>query len=258
VTAINQFDLAFVVDTTGSMGGLIELAQRQMVEMVDRLSTATDAAMHLGLVEYRDHPPQDRMIYRVYPLTGDLRRAKSDINRLRAEGGGDEPEAVLAGVVAACQELSWRRHSRRIAVLVGDAPPHGVGCPGDTFERSCPSGETIESTSAKVEKTGVTLHAIGLRASCAASFERLARMTGGRFFPATDADAAMQEIQSVLEAEFGQLDFDRKVHQTWLECALPNTDDVADRLQTTPPRVASAVSRLRSRGLAAERIANDG
>ena len=63
--------------------------------------------LRLGIVEYRDHPPQDTMVYRVYPLTGDLRQAKELINRLKPEGGGDVPEAVLAGVVAACQELAW-------------------------------------------------------------------------------------------------------------------------------------------------------
>jgi hypothetical protein len=33
--AINQLDLAFVVDTTGSMSGLIAAAQRQMNTMVN-------------------------------------------------------------------------------------------------------------------------------------------------------------------------------------------------------------------------------
>jgi Mg-chelatase subunit ChlD len=248
VAAINEFDLAFVVDTTGSMGGLIETAQRQMVEMVDRLSAAIDANMQLGLVEYRDHPPQDQLIFRVYPLTNDLKRAKKVINRLQAQGGGDEPEAVLAGIVAACEQLAWRRHARRMAVLIGDAPPHGLGCRGDAFRQACPSGETLESTSAKAEEAGVTLYAVGLRPGCAESFARLAGLTGGRFFAAGDASAAMRDIRSALELEFGQLDFDRRVYQTWLECAEPNSDDVADQLKTTPPRVASAVCRLRSRG----------
>jgi Mg-chelatase subunit ChlD len=249
VAAINEFDLAFVVDTTGSMGGLIEAAQRQMIETVDRLAAAIDANMQLGLVEYRDHPPQDNLVYRVYPLTSDLQHAKKNINKLRAGGGGDEAEAVLAGIVAASQELSWRKHARRMAVLIGDAPPHGVGCPGDAFPRGCPSGETMESASAKAEEAGVTMYAVGLRPGCAAAFARLAGLTGGRFFPAADAGAAMTEIQSVLKAEFGQLDFDRQVYQAWLETTRPSADDLADRLQTTPPRVASAVCRLRSRGL---------
>jgi Mg-chelatase subunit ChlD len=258
MAAINQFDLAFVVDTTGSMGGLIEAAQRQMVEMVDRLAAAIDADMQLGLVEYRDHPPQDNLVYRVYPLTNNLQQAKKNITKLRADGGGDEPEAVLAGVVAACQELSWTKHARRMAVLIGDAPPHGVGCRGDAFPHGCPSGETVESTSAKAEEAGVTLYAVGLRAGCAAAFARLAGLTGGRFFAAANAGAAMTEIQSALKAEFGQLDFDRRVYQAWVEASRPNSDDLADQLKTTPPRVASAVCRLRARGLLIDSAVENG
>ena len=94
MTKINQFDLAFVVDTTGSMGGLIEAAKKQMVEMVDALATAVDVDMQLGVVQYRDHPPQDRMVYRVHRLTGNLKEAKKTIGKLQADGGGDPPEAV--------------------------------------------------------------------------------------------------------------------------------------------------------------------
>ena len=110
----------------------------------ERLTGSTqpvDVDVRLGVVEYRDHPPQDTMVFQVHPLVGDFRAARKYLDSLRASGGGDEPEAVFAGVVAACRELSWRRHARRMAMLVGDAPPHGVGCRGDGFPGGCPSGE---------------------------------------------------------------------------------------------------------------------
>lgn len=243
--AINQFDLAFVVDTTGSMGGLIAAAQRHMIEMIDRLASLAQVDLQLGIVEYRDHPPQDTMVYRVHALTGDLTQAKKSINKLHAHGGGDEPEAVLAGVVAACRELKWRRHARRIAVLVGDAPPHGVGGRGDAFRSGCPSGETVESASAKAEERSVTVYALALTAACRPSFEHLSRLTGGNCFTTGDA---IEQIEKVLQQEFGQLDFDRQVHDAWLGAADPLIDGVADQLEVTPPRVAAAVSRLRSHG----------
>ena len=162
--AINTLDLAFVVDTTGSMRGLIDAARRQMITMMDRLAQAAEVDLHLGVVEYRDHPPQDKMIYRVHPLTGDRRRAQRTIEGLKAEGGGDEPEAVLDGVLAACRELRWRRHARRLAVLVGDAPPHGVQRDGDTFPDGCPCGETIASVSRAAEEARVLVYALGLPA----------------------------------------------------------------------------------------------
>ena len=130
---INHFDFAFIVDTTGSMGGLIKAAQKQMVEMIDTLSKESEIDTRFGVVEYRDHPPQDNMIFRAYDLTDNLKKARKAISGLRAAGGGDAPEAVFAGIVGAINELSWRPHSRRISLLVGDAPPHGVGYRGDGF-----------------------------------------------------------------------------------------------------------------------------
>lgn len=248
---INQFDLAFVIDTTGSMGGLIEGVQRRMIEIVESLAKAVDIDVRLAVVEYRDHPPQDTMIFRMHPFTGDFREVKEYVDSLHADGGGDGPEAVFAGIVAACQNLSWRPHARRMALLVGDAPPHGVGCPGDAFAQGCPSGETIESTSAKAEQTGVTVHALGLRRECFVSFERIARLTGGRFYQEGRGRDAMDEIQGILDSEFGQLSFDRQVHGAWEAMAVPAIEPIAEQLQTTPLKVASAVCRLQSRGLLA-------
>ncbi|HEX2476772.1 MAG TPA: vWA domain-containing protein [Lacipirellulaceae bacterium] len=255
MTKINEFDLAFVVDTTGSMGGLIKAAQKQMVGMVDALATAVDVDMRLGIVEYRDHPPQDRMIYRVYNLTDNLKKAKKAIDGLSAEGGGDEPEAVYAGIVAACDKLAWRRHSRRMAVLVGDAPPHGAGCPGDGFPRGCPSGQTMESVSARAEEVRVTLYALGLSPRCAEPFDRISGMTGGRFFPADEADKAMAQMKHILENEFGQLEFDREIYHVWESMTDPTVELVAQQIEATLSKVAAAVCRLQSRGfLLQERV----
>src|SRR5262245_31377814 len=103
---INALDLAFVVDTTGSMSGLIAGAQQQMIAMVGELLSAADVRLRLGVVEYRDHPPQDSMVLRIHPFTEDLEQARATINELTANGGGDGPEAVLDGVWAACHELA--------------------------------------------------------------------------------------------------------------------------------------------------------
>src|SRR5215469_15234430 len=97
---INAVDLAFVVDTTGSMGRLIAAAQNQMVSMLRELAQAADINLWLGVVEYRDHPPQDKMVYKVHTFTGDLQKAQKTIMSLAADGGGDAPEAVLDGIVA--------------------------------------------------------------------------------------------------------------------------------------------------------------
>lgn len=246
---LNEFDLAFIVDTTGSMGGLIHAAQAQMVSTIDRLAGLSGIDMQVGVVQYRDHPPQDRLVSQSFPLTSDLKKIQKVINKLSANGGGDGPEAVFAGIVAACETLEWRKHSRRIAVLVGDAPPHGVGAPGDAFARGCPSGETIESTTAKVEEARITLYALGLQAWVENSFTQLSRFTGGEYFRAEEGKAAMEKLEAILQTEFGQLDFDREVFAAWQKQQEPTVDAVAATLSVPPARVAASVSRLRTRSL---------
>jgi hypothetical protein len=254
---INSVDLAFVVDTTASMGSLIGVAKRQMVEMLRAVRSAADVDLRLGVVEYRDHPPQDRLVYRVHPMRPDLDKAQRVIDALSVDGGGDGPEAVLDGVLAACRELEWRPHARRLAVLVGDAPPHGVRCPGDAFPNGCPCGETIESVTAAAEESRVTVYALGLTGAVADSFGRLARYTGGEYFVAGQAEQAVARLREILLAEFGNLELDRRVLREWNAAAEPLTDRIAEALAVSPGDVARAVSRLSARRLLAAPVTAD-
>jgi hypothetical protein len=248
--ALNEFDLAFVVDTTGSMGPLISAARQQMVGMIDALSRASVVDMRLGVVEYRDHPPLDTVIYREHAFTSDLAEAKATISKLKPKGGGgDGPEAVYAGLVAAQRTLSWRTHARRVAVLVGDAPPHGVGARGDAFPYGCPSGETVHSTSAKLEKASIRLYAIGLAPAVAPSFSLMSTLTGGSYFESHAGGEAIQQIAELLKSEFGQLEFDQQVFERWTTRRAPEIEAIAAELTVSPGKVAAAVSRLACRDL---------
>ncbi len=249
MSEINALDLAFIVDTTGSMGGLISAAQRQMITMINELTHAAEVDMRLGVVEYRDHPPQDKLVFKAYDFTSDLSKAQATINKLKAEGGGDGPESVLDGVMGACQKLSWRPHARRIAVLVGDAPPHGVGSGGDGFPQGCPCGETIESVTAAAEEARVTLYALGLNRYVTDSFTKLSNLTGGEFFEAGQGDKAIERLKAILAGEFGSLEFDRRVlaeHQATPELSI---DELVEKLESSRPAVSAALSRLGARGL---------
>ncbi len=248
---VNALDLAFVVDTTGSMGAFIQAAQRQMVAMIDALARGHDVELRLGVVEYRDHPPQDRLVSRAHPFTADLKAAQKTINGLKPDGGGDGPESVLDGVRDACLKLEWRPHARRVAVLVGDAPPHGVGASGDGFPKGCPCGDTIDSVTAVAEEARVTLYALGLTPCVRDSFGRLSRFTGGEYFDAGRGDAAIERLKGLLEAEFGHLELDRRLLALRRDEPALSIDALAGQLGSSRPAVSAAVSRLGARGLLA-------
>ncbi len=249
---LNQVDLAFIVDTTGSMAPFIEAARAQMIAMLRALAVTSQTAIDLrvGLVEYRDHPPQDNsFVTRAHHFTSDFGRTQRTIEDLKPEGGGDEPEAVYDGVHAACDQLTWRPHSQRLAVLIGDAPPHGYRFRGDGFANGCPCGLTSDSTTALVEQNRVVLYALGLTPTVTESFSRLAHYTGGEYFEAAHGDEAIETLKSVLMNEFSDLDFDRQVlalctqHSDW------TIDLVGQALASPRGRVSASLSRLGRRGL---------
>ena len=71
---IGELDLVFLVDETGSMGAYIDEVKRRLLEIVDTLRSAPLCrSLRMGLVSYRDHPPQDHTFAsRVVPLTADI------------------------------------------------------------------------------------------------------------------------------------------------------------------------------------------
>lgn len=256
---INGFDLAFVVDTTGSMGGLIAQARQDMLRTIAELAAVAQVQLRVGVVEYRDHPPQEStFVTRVHPLTSDLSTAQQYIAGLQAVGGGDGPEAVLDGAVAAALELDWRPHARRVAILVGDAPPHGVGATGDGFRNGCPCGETVASTTAHLENARVILYAIGLQPGVADSFGQLSGWSGGEYFASQGRSGgtseAIERIKTLLSREFGDVEFDRCVLREITAHRGANSemltlDELAAQMGTSRPTVAASMSRLGSRNL---------
>ncbi len=232
------------------MGAFIQTARENMIELLRALTRAAAVPIDLrvGLVEYRDHPPQDQSFAaQVHPFTADLQQAQAVIEHLVPNGGGDGPEAVYDGLFAAGADLQWQAHSQRLAVLVGDAPPHGEGTRGDAFPAGCPCGHTYESVTASLEQSLVTLYAIGLTPLVDDSSARLARYTGGEYFQAGRGQRAIETLRGVLEQEFQDLDFDRRVLEA---CEFGWTiDGLTEQLKSSRGRVSASLSRLGRRGL---------
>lgn len=117
-----RLDLAFVLDSTGSMAEEIA-GVKATIRAVARELDALGADIRVGLVEFKDR--SDSFVTRVYPMTEDLDAFATEVDRIHAQGGGDRPESVNAGLSVAISQLSWDTGATaRIAFLVGDAPPH--------------------------------------------------------------------------------------------------------------------------------------
>lgn len=118
-------EVAFVLDTTGSMSGLIEGAKRKIWSIATSIVDANpDATIRMGLVAYRDIG--DDYVTKTYDLTTDIQDLYANLLELKARGGGDWPESVNEALDIAVNRLKWTdgTEAHRIVFLVGDAPPH--------------------------------------------------------------------------------------------------------------------------------------
>ncbi len=123
--APQRVEVAFVLDTTGSMGDLIDGAKRKIWSIASTIvDTNPDADISMALVAYRDRG--DDYVVQTTQLSEDIQGMYGKLIRLQADGGDDTPESVNEALNKAVTGLQWTSgpNVKRIVFLVGDAPPH--------------------------------------------------------------------------------------------------------------------------------------
>jgi Mg-chelatase subunit ChlD len=118
-------EVVFCLDTTGSMGGLIEAAKQKIWSISNQIAGGTPTPhVKIGLVAFRDRG--DAYITKIFDLTDDLDAIHGHLMSFKAEGGGDTPESVNQALHESVTKISWSKDKKtlRMIFLVGDAPPH--------------------------------------------------------------------------------------------------------------------------------------
>ena len=120
-----RIEVVFALDTTGSMGGLIQAAKEKIWSIATTMAQAEPAPeIRVGLVAYRDRG--DAYVTQVFDLSADLDTLYATLMDFAAGGGGDGPESVNQALFDAVNKVSWStdQQTYRVVFLVGDAPPH--------------------------------------------------------------------------------------------------------------------------------------
>ena len=120
-----KVEVVFVLDTTGSMSGLIAAAKEKIWSIATTLvSSEPTPEIRMGLVAYRDRG--DAYVTKVIPLSSDLDSVYAALMDFKAKGGGDGPESVNQALYDAVHRISWSQdpNAYKVVFLVGDAPPH--------------------------------------------------------------------------------------------------------------------------------------
>jgi hypothetical protein len=194
-------EVVFCLDTTGSMGGLLEGAKQKIWAICNQIAGGKPTPdLKVGLVAYKDRG--DEYVTKVFDLSGDLDTIHAELKKFTAAGGGDEPESVNQALDDAVNKIKWSTDKKtlRIIFLVGDAAPH-MDYPDDVkYPVSCKKA---------VEK-GIIINAIqcGVSAECTKYWKDIAvksegsyaaiPQAGGVVAIATPFDAKLAELNTEL------------------------------------------------------------
>ncbi len=213
-TETSSLDAVFIFDTTGSMFPCISRVKEALGQMLDRLQK-TVTGFRLALIGYSDHDQDEPepFLVEVTDFSRDHPALQGEIARMRPTYGGDNPEAVEDALHAA-NGLSWSPDSKRAIVLVGDAPPHGVGAPDDAFEDGCPLGHVWEDEVEALLEKGVVFYTVLAYdrqpdPTAKRIWQALADRSGGKYFELDDISDIALLLEACVAVRAGVLD-------TWL------------------------------------------
>ncbi|KAK0545484.1 hypothetical protein OC846_005649 [Tilletia horrida] len=247
-------DLVFIMDATGSMGSYITSATKNIETICDEIirseELSSPQALRVGLIAYRDHPPQDHTyVTKNFGFSSKIEEVKKHLKSLYATGGGDGPEAVTAAMKATL-DLDWRPRATKLAVLIADAPPHGIGEYGDGFPNGSPEGNDPLLLARQMARVGISLYMVACEPALsgyqygADFFQALVRLTGGQLLPLTTASL----LSHVIIAAAGEaMELERLQREIG--------DAVADRLRSLS--IANAQQQAIANGAAAPPTADE-
>jgi len=179
-----QIEVVFVLDTTGSMSGLIQAAKEKIWSIATSMASANSApVIRMGLVAYRDRG--DAYVTRVLDLSEDLDSMYATLMDFQAQGGGDGPESVNQALHDAVHKMSWSQNPQtyKVVFLVGDAPPHM------DYQDDVKYPQTLAAALNK----GIVINAIqsGQNAVTTQSWEKIAQLGKGNYFQVEQAGSAV-------------------------------------------------------------------
>ena len=114
-------DIVFIFDSTSSMADFLRHIKIKIANMIATFKKLVPEA-RIGLVTYRD--VGDDFVTKSHQLTHGTSSLQNFLKDIDPVGGGDEAEALDEGLRVAIEDLNWNAKSKKIILLIGDAPPH--------------------------------------------------------------------------------------------------------------------------------------
>ncbi len=248
---MGQLDIVFVVDNTGSMGPYIQNVKTKILEIIRTIKKEELChRLRVGLVSYRDHPPEESTyITQKFELSPHAELIEQNVLLMNASGGGDGPEAVSTALQV-MNKMEFLNESAKIAVLIGDAPPHGVE-DGDRWPQGTPDGAKWNEEAKKAFDKGIVVHTVGCFPEITnyqngvATYEKIAGLSQGRFIPLEKAELLVNIITGLAVEEIDKIAIQKSI----LEDLGVSMEDFPADEEFTEEKISAMVAKVQSQGV---------
>ena len=148
------------MDMTGSMGGYIEQAKANVINIMDRIiNECPGIDINLGFIGYRDIEDGINMYININ-FTKDHQELNDSIQNVYAFGGGDGPEDV-AWAMEQALDKDWKSNARFL-VFVADYPNHGIkynnfSSAQDDYPNGIPGRKDLEELIKELAENNISL-----------------------------------------------------------------------------------------------------
>ena len=205
-----QLDVVFCIDTTGSMGSMINSVKSKVQDIVKRYQDSREGAQaRFAVVQFKDVKEDGFPPTTVQGFTSDGAAVIRAVNSLGASGGGDTLEDVNDALMHCLGLAGWRSAPiKRRIILMGDAGDNGRGVSLAQVQAACQRTETevtrrgVRRRVAKEAFSPVSIITlpVGGNSSTIRYFQEIADATDGACLPVGSASDTGEAIMAALEA----------------------------------------------------------
>ena len=154
IRATTSLDLLFIVDVTGSMSPYLEEIKSKIINIIDGIIvTCPGININLGFIGYRDFYED----YIDIDFTQNHTKLKNTISNVYTSGGAYYyPDEDLAFALELALNKTWVSNAK-LAVLVADAPGHGIKYGGHEVANTFPERREIDEMILEMFGKGISL-----------------------------------------------------------------------------------------------------
>lgn len=117
-TSLSDYDVIFMLDTTGSMSSHIQKYKQRAIELAEKV---VSGGGRVGLYDYRDLSDGYHAKKRCELGNCSLAEFQAAVGKLNVGGGGDTPESLLASLKETMNDASWQKGAKKAMVVLTDA-----------------------------------------------------------------------------------------------------------------------------------------